>query len=172
MKIFPFRRIFRLQDNINCVIVFLETNGDMKMAMLFQNPDGANAQARAVLAYLSNKEPFYGMDELQKVICGPEVDRWHNCREQGYVVRIRSFDSKRQLNIAFFEHRNSDDICAVEFEALTLNPATIADIPEDCPYMKSKYNVSKSVEYGRVTEMADWIFERIKNFWEDTKPKV
>lgn len=83
---------------------------------LFQNPDGSNHQARAVLAYLSAHDAIEASwsDERKCYDACPEVNRWHNCREQGYVVTMRSKDYSRQVNIAFFEHRNSDGICAIE----------------------------------------------------------
>jgi hypothetical protein len=142
------------------------------MAKLFTSPDGADAQARAVLAYLSakcgveeswNAERHYYEDE-------PEFDRWHNCREQGYVVQYRH--GGRQLNIAFFEHRNSDSICAVEWEQTTINPPTIDTFPKEHPYYESKWAVSKTVPFGQATEMADWIFVRLRAFWLVTEADV
>lgn len=144
------------------------------MAILFQNPDGANYQARAVLAYLTK---FGGIQEswshgYKRYMAEPQVDRWHNCREQGYVVTLRSETCLRQINIAFFEHRNSDDICAVEWEGHHLNPPTINDIPESHPYKDSKYAVTHCVSVGEAEAMADWIFRRLTNFWNETKRKT
>jgi len=71
--------------------------------------DGASAQARATLMYLQN----YGEvekswnKETGRYEAAIEVARWENCREQGYVVSLMARNCK-QLNIAFFEHRNSD----------------------------------------------------------------
>jgi len=79
----------------------------MKLADYMQ--DGANWQARAVLAVVQdllgegiadsyNKEYHCYTHEFK-------VGRWENCREQGYVVSLHV--GTEQLNIAFFEHRNS-----------------------------------------------------------------
>lgn len=138
---------------------------------LFQNPDGANAQARAVLAYLSAHDGIEGSwsAEGKCYDARPEVARWHNCREQGYVVFMRAKDRSRQINIAFFEHRNSDSICAIEWEQLTVsgNPPTIESMDTGGTVYKTKYDVSHSVAYGQAAEMADWIYARLTAFWGD-----
>lgn len=145
------------------------------MTKLFgNNPDGANPQAQAVLAYL---RAHAGIEQSWKAErhhyeATPEVDRWHNCREQGYVVTLRSKDYKRQLNIAFFEHRNSDSICAVEWDQHTINPPTIDTFPKDHPYYNNKFDTSHSVDPGKVEEMAGWIFQRLTTFWVETSVKV
>ena len=140
------------------------------MANLFQNPDGANGQARAVLAYLSMHD---GIEqswsaEWKRYLAEPQVDRWHNCREQGYVVTLKSEDYSRQINIVFFEHRNSDEICAVEWEGRYLNPPTINDIPKTHPYCTDKFAVSHHESWGDAQKMAEWIFIRLTDFWKVT----
>lgn len=137
------------------------------MSNLFKNSDGADAQAQATLAYLS------GRDGIEKSWCSdksrymadPKVSRWENCREQGYVVVLRSEDYKRQLNIAFFEHRNSDNICAIKWEQKTMNSPTI-DTAEFGDIYKDKYDVSKSLSEGCPSDMADWIYEQLEDFWK------
>lgn len=133
--------------------------------------DGACPAARAVLALLQgrlsedlmNPKGFYPM-----VVVG----RWENCREQGYVVSIRSRFPKegepfevRQLNVAFFEHRNSDSICAVKWEQETLNSPTIESMEAENVY-EDKYDVSHSVDYDKHYEMADWIATQLEEFDE------
>lgn len=135
--------------------------------------DGANYQAQAVLAFLrgtGNIEESWNA-EFKYYDAKPEVARWHNCREQGYVVSLRGPRYSNQINIAWFEHRNSDSICAVEWNATYTNPPTINDIPEDAPFYKSKWDVSHSVSVGKASEMADWINERLHSFWLLEKSK-
>ena len=140
------------------------------MAKLFgNNPDGAGAQARAVLAYLSD---YSGIEESwngMRCTDEPSIARWHNGREQGYVVSLTC--AKRQLNIAFFEHRNSDDICAVKWEQTTLNPPTIDTLPQDVPYSESKWNVSHTVPHGAAEQMAKWIFDELCGFSKEQRDK-
>ena len=136
------------------------------MTNLFQNHDGANAQAQATLAYLVGRGgiecSWKGEHGFQAI---PKVYRWHNCREQGYVVTLRSKNYDRQINIAFFEHRNSDDIRAIKWEQITAsgNPPTISDMDNK----GLTYYVSKSFPYGKCTEMADWIYKQLSDFWEE-----
>lgn len=129
--------------------------------------DGANAQAQAVLAFLSYfAEGVEASYKDGKYAASVEVNRFHNCREQGYVLTMCASGYKKQLNIAFFEHRNSDSICIVEWEsAPTLNPPTIDSIPEDHPWFNDKYNVTASFGYGEAYQTAEWIVERLNAWW-------
>jgi hypothetical protein len=134
---------------------------------LFQDTDGACAASQAVLAYLRKRsiEPSWNA-ERREYDAEPRVSRWENGREQGYVVwlRVPSYTGP-QLNIAFFEHRNSNEICAVEFEASTWNSPRLDDIPESHPYHNSKWAASHTVRYNQAYEMADWITERLTAHW-------
>ncbi len=140
------------------------------MSDLFSyNHDGAGYQARAVLAFLSGHDGIEESWETSEYRARPSVARWHNCREQGYVVSMRGAgDTPDQLNIAFFEHRNSDDICAVEWEQWTMNPPNIDTAQFGSGVYRDKYDVSYSVRYGNAHKMADWIYERLERFWKIT----
>jgi hypothetical protein len=140
------------------------------MNNLFINPDGANYQAQAVLAYLRRHGGLSSSwnEEQMRYIAEPEVNRWHNCREQGYVITLRSRKYSRKLHIAFYEHRNSDSIHAVKFEASLINPPTIKDIPKEHPFYESKYATDHSVNVGKADEMADWIYEELNKWWQET----
>ena len=132
--------------------------------------DGADFQARAVLAYLSYSDGIEESwnDGQSRYEAMPYVSRWENCREQGYIVSLRSKDFRRQLNIIFFEHRNSDAICAVKWEQGSINSLTIETAKFGNIY-KDKYDVSFSVGYGEVVKMADWVWEQLVEFWVATK---
>ena len=132
--------------------------------------DGAHPQSRAVLAYLQHDDGIEESwsDEHERYMAEPKVARWENCREQGYVVSMRSKDYSRQINIAFFEHRNTDAIAAVKWEQITLNSPTIGTAEFGNIY-KDKYDVSHYEDYGKATEMADWINKQLKNFWIETE---
>lgn len=129
--------------------------------------DGANYQARAVLMFLqsyANIEESWN-DEYRRYDAEIKVGRWENCREQGYIVSL--VNSKRvQLNIAFFEHRNSDQISAIKWEQLSLNTITI-DTAVFGDVYKDKYDTSHEVSYGQVSEMAYWIKEELSEFWNE-----
>ena len=136
--------------------------------------DGANRQAKAVLAFVQyfNVEESWNT-EYKKYDADIEVSRWENCREQGYVICMRSKNRCKQLNIAFFEHRNSDSICAVKWGQCTMNAPTI-DTAKFGDVYKTKYDTSFDVNYGEVVKMSDWICNELKEFWgatkEDTHP--
>ena len=131
-------------------------------APLFQNPgDGANCQAKAVLAYL---QKYDGIEESwdaerSRYLAQPTFSRWENCLEQGYVVCMRSKDFRRQINIAFFEHRNSDCISAVEWEQCTTNAPCI-ETAEFGEAYSDKFDTSHDEPYGNCVQMADWIDKR------------
>ena len=122
--------------------------------------DGANPQAKAVLAFLQ-----YYIGEDRNVM----VARWENCREQGYVVSLNSYNYRRQLNIAFFEHRNSDAIHAVKWEQKTINTPNIDTAEFGDDVYTHKGDTSKSVGYGEVSEMAQWINNELEKFYVETK---
>lgn len=116
--------------------------------------DGANYQARAVLMFLQ------GLISGSVFAKNVSVDRWSNCREQGYII------SYKDLNIIFFEHRNTDMICAVKWKQfggcnpLNINTANFRDVYE------TKWDVSYEVEYGEVYKMASWILNELGNHWK------
>lgn len=131
--------------------------------------DGAHPSAQAVLCLLKHFEIESSWNsELRRYEANIKVARWENCREQGYVLMLKSNDytKLRQLNIAFFEHRNSDDICAVKWEQVTLNTPTIETAKFGDVY-KDKYDVSHSVNYKGHYEMMEWIRQQFEEFWED-----
>ena len=130
--------------------------------------DGANNQAQAVLClvkYLFGD----GIEESwnknsHRYDAEVKVSRWENCREQGYVFILRSKDHKKQLNIAVFEHRNSDDICAVKWIQNTINAPTIDNAKFSDVYI-DKWDVSHFVSVYQIFEMAKWINDELNSFW-------
>lgn len=131
--------------------------------------DGANRQARAVMCMVQthNIESSWDVD-WKEYKANPQIARWENCREQGYVISLTSKDKSRQVNIAFFEHRNSDSICAVKWEQLTLNSPHIDTADFGDQVYTTKWDVSYEVGYGEIVKMADWIVEEMDEFWDET----
>jgi hypothetical protein len=137
---------------------------------LFQNPDGADFQAQAVLAYLRDRlgsgieqswDPTY-----HRYTAEPKVTRYDNGREQGYIVYMRGRDYSDQINIAFYEHRNSDNICAVKSNQRTFNAPLLDDILK---VMTDKYDTTKTVGVGQAYELAGWIADQLIEFWDETE---
>lgn len=127
--------------------------------------DGADMQARCVLCYLQVNAP--GVEEN---IDATEVGRFENCREQGYCVSVAK--KGKQLNIIFFEHRNGDNLCAVEWiekPGLINTPTLDAPGLKKSPWYNDKFAVSKEVPYMHIQEMGDWIVDELNNFLKDKK---
>lgn len=145
------------------------------MNNLFISHDNVNWQAQGVLACLRSYDGLENSwdTEQSRYLAEPEVNAWFNGRERGYVVTLRSEDYRRQFHIAFFEHRNSDIICAVCFETSGLiNPPTINDIPKSHPFYESKWDYDFSVGCGKFIEMADWIIDKLEEFWDSSSNKT
>jgi len=129
--------------------------------------DGAHPSARAVLCILQgmgNIEESWN-DKSKRYTAEIKVARWENCREQGYILSLSSESYEKQLNIAFFEHRNSDNICGIKWEQRSLNSLNIDTMNTEGTVYKDKYDVSHSVGYDKHYEMAEWIMEQFHVFW-------
>lgn len=130
--------------------------------------DGANRQARATLCFLQGGsiEESWNKETL-RYEAEPQVARWENCREQGYVVML-TYKYGRTLSIAFFEHRNSDSICALRWEQPAFQNSPNIDTAQfNGACYKDKWDVSHQVEFGKAAEMADWIQGELDNFWRE-----
>ncbi len=116
--------------------------------------DGAGHQARAVLAHIQGRMQAHNRDI--------NVARWENCREQGYVLSIFNNEglSRKQLNIAFYESRNSDTIVAVAWEQCTLNSPNI-DISAS---IIDQNGITNCAEFGAYAVIGDLICDMIKKF--------
>lgn len=108
--------------------------------------------------------------EQRRYVAEPLIARWENCREQGYVITLRT--PGQTLHIAFFEHRNSDSICAIRWKQSVINSPTIDTAQFNGECYRDKYDVSHQVEYGEITEMANWIRDQLTAFWISQQPKV
>jgi len=133
-----------------------------------------NPQAKAARCYL---EPL--LEEAEWYFTNPEIldclsiAEWYNGRERGYVLSYfnPNTPSKKAWHVAWYEHRNSDSIVAVEFQTDlikhiegNLNPPTFADIPEGA--YKDKWDVAYSVEHGQAYKMAQWILDTLEKHIE------
>lgn len=130
--------------------------------------DGADYQAVCVMACLRDRYIDSSWNaQRNQYEAEPEIAMWDNCREQGYVAMLR-VDGK-QINIAWFEHRNSDRICAVKWEQSTINAPTI-DTAKFGDVYKNKFDTSHNVTRNKFVDMADWIWQQFEAFY--TKHKV
>jgi len=137
-------------------------------SLLFINTTGAGSQAEAVLAYLRGHDGIESSwDGNEKDYAArPTVARWENCREQGYVVSMSSARYDKQINIAFFEHRNTDNICAIKWDQCTINAPTIDTAEFGDDVYKDKYDTSFDVNYGEAEKMASLIMTELTTWWD------
>lgn len=128
--------------------------------------DGANFQAQCVLAYLRGFTIEKSWDKDNKYYQAEiNVSRWENCREQGYVFMMHN-KKRKQLNIAVFEHRNSDSICAIKWIQNTINAPTIENANFNGECYRDKWDVSREVNYMDILEIGDWIKIQFESHWE------
>lgn len=134
---------------------------------------GIGAQALAVQAYLNM---FDGVEaswdkERKCYLAEPKVAPWYNGRERGIVVYMVDQQWQRQINIAIYEHRNTDQICALMFEAKTYgNPPTLADVPPGV--YETKGDFTECWRYNEAYDAAEWVYEQLENFWVEAKEVV
>lgn len=116
--------------------------------------DGANWQAQCVLAILRPKYEYILSESYNKETKRYDsilyVGRYENCREQGYVFTLATMGTMRHY--AVYEHRNSDGLCIVAWDGLSLNTPRADQLP-----MANKNDVTKRFECGAVMECAEWI---------------
>ena len=114
--------------------------------------DGANWQARGVLAYiLGNYET-----ELYTPLCvvNIKVGRFENCREQGYVFTLYDSQRLKQLmHYAVYEHRNSDSLCVLKQKLNAINTPSVNDMFGE----RGKYGYDASFECGGIKDCGEWI---------------
>jgi hypothetical protein len=126
--------------------------------------DGANWQAQAVLAYIRS-HTFIVREATHRLITDPEIEvgRYENCREQGYVFRLR-IGVNILMNYAVYEHRNSDRLIVLKSDRETINTPSIDEMWNG---RKSKYDYDKSFEYGQIADCGHYIFDDMKNLIRD-----
>lgn len=129
--------------------------------------DGADWQAQSVLAYLRamkvNAVDKSWNKEFHKYDASVEVGRYENCREQGYIFSVQY--KGKQRNYCVYEHRNSDDICVVVFDGVTINTPTlkmVCDAMED-----NKWNYTKAFPCGQIMECGNYILDDMNKFIEE-----
>lgn len=124
--------------------------------------DGADPQARATLEYLRAicciEESWDSERKCYTAI--PRVTRFENGREQGYIVFLKV--KGKQINLAFYEHRNSDEIVVARNETVTENAPETGDILNT---MADKYDHVFSARFGRADLVAKYVTEQLEKFY-------
>lgn len=140
----------------------------MRTSLHHYMQDGANRQARAVLAMLQDFTIEESWDDKAgEYDAAFTVNRWHNCREQGYVIQMRPsrHDFGGQYNIAFYEHRVADSICAICWkQAGEISSFESADFGEK--YQDGEKFPEIEFGYGEIMRMVRWIEKRFTNYYK------
>ena len=143
----------------------------MASNVLHYHDDGANRQTQATLAMfqalLCDGIEESWSKEFSRYEADIQVARWENCREQGYVLMLRNKNFSKQLNIAIFEHRNTDSICAIKWHELTMNSPTIATANFNDEVYSDKYDTTFDVPFGQASTMGSWLVEEFTDFWKE-----
>lgn len=137
--------------------------------MLVNTNFGIGAQALAVLSYINSYDGVESSWDNGKYHAEVNAAPWYNGRERGIVFYMRDRSYKHQLNIAVYEHRNSDAICAVRWVGQTFNPPTLADIPAGT--YQDKWDTAKDFNYGQANDMAHWVYDEFCEFWKEHSTK-
>ena len=136
--------------------------------------DGANWQAKGVLAYIQDaisNALYKSYDKKTNTNTAKAfVDRYTNCREQGYIVSVIMHNGfGQQKHWVFYEHRNTDSVCVYSFEGM-LQPFTCNTPTFDRIVAMANFNSSsdyeKSFELGKILECGEYIIDEIKKFVE------
>jgi len=124
---------------------------------------GVNRQAWAVLHMLAGRELDCNADDVNVYFT---TAPWYNGRERGFVLSCWMLFEREQLNVAFFEHRNSDSICALKWVSEQRNnPPTIADSGSLAYPTDNKFDdIAFSVGYGDAGRMADWVRKQFEDY--------
>ena len=132
--------------------------------------DGANWQAKAVLAYMQAIDVFGNLgiynEKWHDYEANIYVGRYENCREQGYVFSVKYLFEQR--NYVVYEHRNSDRLCIIVFDKNTINTPNLDEVLVN---MKDKWDVTKDFSCGEIMECGDWIREDMRKFVTEVKEK-
>lgn len=133
--------------------------------------DGADWQSRAVLAYLQAHYEtildcvYAGNFQYNALL---RADRYDNVggREHGYFVSV-IYKYKKQRTIAFYEHRNIDNIYVVHRDGyIGLDNPNPEWLIENYP---TKYDCDKYFERGAILECGGYIANQIIDFLEECK---
>jgi len=126
--------------------------------------DGANWQAQAVLAYIRSLT-FRVREATHNLITEPEIEvgRYENCREQGYVFRLR-IGGEILMNYAVYEHRNSDELIVLKSDRNTMNTPSVDEMWNG---RKSKYDYDKDFGCGQIIDCGEYILDDMENLVRD-----
>lgn len=130
---------------------------------------GINEQGLCVLQYLSNISPDFAERSNGLSLVEFYTYPWYNGRERGIVISMSSnFLSGKVLNIAIYEHRNSDELCCLKWETDTIywnHPLEDVNIFDKAYKGKGKFDTDATFPYMSIKECGDWVYTTFKEFY-------
>lgn len=89
------------------------------------------------------------------------IHEWFNGRERGYALSIDSFSLNLHLHIAFYQHRNCDEVHVLVWEQKAFNPICTIDNADlsETPFWANKLTTYQWFECDRFQDAADFIVE-------------
>lgn len=121
---------------------------------------GMNSQAEAFGHFLNLCEE--GLEDGRVITKRP----YFNCRERGFVVSVYGAISRTAKHFAWFEHRNSDQLCCVAWEGEVSGKHgdffTVEDIPDSA--YPTKWDVTKTFGWGDFGDAAVWLRNEIEAY--------
>lgn len=131
---------------------------------------GVKTQARAILQYLSGREPAFAKYDRGYYMASIDTRPWYNGRETGVALVMEGKDGNR-LVVTFGEVRTSDSIFVDRWETNDLTDkfnsvVTAADFPE-AAYKNSR----KTFRPGYVGDAADYIYGLLEEYYEKNQEK-
>jgi len=126
--------------------------------------DGADKQSKETLMHLKKHIPFTKKTwngEFEFYKSEVNIERWGDGSDQGYLVSLTN-EKNNRLNIGFFGHGHTGDICAVKWEFIDkmLNIHT-----SNRPRYKDKWDICYSVSSNFPSKMSDWIVWQLRYHW-------
>lgn len=93
-----------------------------------------------------------------------QIREWIDGKLRGYVfsMTIHTPDEVHGINIAFYEHGVTDQICARVFSGTYLGRAINPDEIGEDQHIESHYE-----PYGHAGQMAQWIHSKLEDWWDE-----
>jgi hypothetical protein len=91
---------------------------------------------------------------------------YSNCREMGFVISVCPLGAGAKKNFAFYEHRNSDNLCCIRWEGdLPISGGvTCDDIPTEA--FPDKWSMTESWGCGEYWKAQEWLEAEIKEIFK------
>ena len=120
-----------------------------------------NAQAYALMHFLSTQEPHTARYQDGKYQIEIRCKPYMNGRERGFVLEIRQGIGHDPVCLAFFEHRNSDALCCIKWVPSWPRECYRAgDIPHDV--YPDKWSVTRSWDYMDLVGASKYVLDVIQ----------